>query len=74
MARCRLCRLLVPPPWLIEQSPQHSIARDWAGGAARHHLTDEIRRLHDLLYRALNDLRKAGLDKEADRLERAMRP
>jgi hypothetical protein len=59
--------------WLLEQGPQHSIARDWAGGAARHHLTDEIQHLRQLLYRALNELRKAGLTSEADRIERGIR-
>ena len=58
--------------WLIDQGPQHSIARDWAGGAARHHLTEEIHFLREQLYRALNELRKADAGKAADRIERAL--
>lgn len=58
--------------WLLEQGPRHAIARDWAGGAAHDYLVEEVKHLRQLLYRALNELRKNDLGKPADLIEQAM--
>lgn len=59
--------------WLLTQGPQHAIARDWAGGPARHHLTQQLEHVTTILYRAFNELREAGLNTQADKLERALK-
>lgn len=57
---------------LLERGPAHSIVRDWAGGSARSHLTQDLRDLRALVYEAPNALRKAGATKEADSIEQRL--
>lgn len=57
---------------LREDGPMMSIARDWAGGAARSQLAHDVRQLKALLYQALNELRRAGCTAEADKIQRRL--
>ncbi len=58
---------------LIEYKPRWAIARAWAGGVKqRDHLKEEVERLRTLVGRAAYELRRAGVEDEAERLERGL--
>ncbi|MFL6239309.1 MAG: hypothetical protein ACJ735_07475 [Actinomycetes bacterium] len=58
---------------MLENGPAYALARQWAGGdQSREYLQNEIRRLRELVQRAVADLRRHGDDSAAGKLERAL--
>jgi len=59
--------------WALEKKPAWALARSWTiKEGARDHLLEEMERLRSLLRQAVSELRDAGKDRVAARLERAL--
>lgn len=58
--------------YLLKQQPAWSIARQWAAAGGRRDLEQEIERLRSLVHDAVATRRKAGEERSALRLERAL--
>lgn len=59
--------------WVLEQKPAWALARSWANkGGSRDHLREEMERLRGLVHQAVRELREAGRERVAARLERAL--
>jgi hypothetical protein len=58
---------------LLRSKPGFAVARQWAGGAKEHrHLHGELKRVGQLLRRAIYDLKACGAERKALSLERAL--
>jgi hypothetical protein len=60
--------------FMREAAAPHALVRQWCGqGAERDRLTKEIKRLQELVSRAAYELERAGEERAAGRLRRALR-